>query len=575
VQSKDEKKKLKHHVVVMSVTIFADLLSDPSKFINDLKGVIKGVIVTNVTHGLPPQRGFSPDSRIPNERSGLNTTYAWNDKGKSSLFYEYPFPIWGLTNEESVGVINKAKDNQKGNYNTWPRWSATLNVFMQATHDSKTCLRRSQCQPVGGQSVWSSVEEIKEDKDTILVIASMDTISFFQDYALGADSDISGTVALMGAYQYLRLTRASDLQKYSKNVIFAWFDGETFGYVGSSRFARDISSFSCEKTAKSGGCESPAGYSNLDFKNIDFSKIESIIELKQVGLTKNGGSSLFIHQHEDASKTSLLVEAALQAGADTENLELKLSTSTKGLPPSSSMSFIKQDKKMAAKTIVITDHNTEYNNAHYHGIFDRTVDSQLVCEASTMLTKLIWDQVGMPPNSNVKANCTIVSELLECMLVNGSCSTMRGIFKEGFSSVPTHYSSVYSENRRNTWNFFLYEWLFRLGAINHKDMSCDKKHSCPALMECSESGHCIGSLVRWHKAMSTGLYEKATGYYTIVDDSKEIWTEATWSLSLTFFKQNNPNINIGFLVLGIIEVVVAIGVIYVVKQRVVPHFKTV
>ena len=42
--------------------------------------------------------------------------------------------------------------------NTYPRYGVEFLSHMQAGQDSSNCLRRGECLPVGGLSVWSRIQ---------------------------------------------------------------------------------------------------------------------------------------------------------------------------------------------------------------------------------------------------------------------------------------------------------------------------------------------------------------------------------------------------------------------------------
>lgn len=81
--------------------------------------------------------------------------------------------------------------------------------------------------------------------------------------------------------------------EFKKQIVFAFFDAESWGYLGSSRFVRDISGgFSCEEYSEDGtACISPA-YPSLQFLNIPFANVSAILEMKQVGKLQSDGCTL-------------------------------------------------------------------------------------------------------------------------------------------------------------------------------------------------------------------------------------------------------------------------------------------
>ncbi|KAG8072309.1 hypothetical protein GUJ93_ZPchr0006g42388 [Zizania palustris] len=92
-------------------------------------------------------------------------------------------------------------------------------------------------------SVWASLPPISNStsnhqKPIIMVTASQDSASFFRDRSLGADSPISGLIALLTAVD--ALSHIHDLSNLKKQLVFAVFNGESWGYLGSRKFLQEL-----------------------------------------------------------------------------------------------------------------------------------------------------------------------------------------------------------------------------------------------------------------------------------------------------------------------------------------------
>ncbi|XP_057244305.1 nicastrin-like [Malurus melanocephalus] len=77
-----------------------------------------------------------------------------------------------------------------------------------------------------------------EDDNETEVIKQMDSHSFFWNVAPGAEGAVSGAVAALAAAQALH--GAPGVEKLPRNVLFVFFQGETFDYIGSSRMVFDM-----------------------------------------------------------------------------------------------------------------------------------------------------------------------------------------------------------------------------------------------------------------------------------------------------------------------------------------------
>jgi nicastrin len=291
------------------------------------------------------------------------------------------------------------------------KYAAHLTSFMYAATNTPTCLRRGFCAPIGGQSVWSVVPPASglssptEASEIVMSVASMDSASLFIQRATGAESDMSGLIANLAALNAIA-NAGIPAANFSRKIIFAFFDAEAWGYGGSQRFLADIANFTCRQFSNDSkvACDRPY-YPSLQFQKLDLNKIDTIFEVKQVGLLQSGGSSaLFVHQQQHNFST-VAVQTVLAASQSVVNISVAAaSSSTPGLPPSSSQSYLKYG--LQSKIAVITDHSDQYINkcvaildfisypsAHtcrrfYQSRFDNNgnVDTAQICKSAQVLT---------------------------------------------------------------------------------------------------------------------------------------------------------------------------------------------
>ena len=199
----------------------------------------------------------------------------------------------------------------------YPKWAIRMTSWMYTrnTKDVETCLRRQSCAPLGGRNIWATLNSIDSSSSEHLIIAaaSYDSNAFFHDLALGSDSDISGAVALMGAIQSLA-TVNRDLWK--KQPVFVLFTGESYGFIGSKAFVKDISNFTCEEPSGS-SCVDPYRL-DTSFTKLHLDMVDSYLELNQVG-------------HFDASEDVKLYSHKEASAGDTTEIQNALRTATNGV----------------------------------------------------------------------------------------------------------------------------------------------------------------------------------------------------------------------------------------------------
>ncbi|XP_062079985.1 uncharacterized protein LOC133784720 [Humulus lupulus] len=143
-------------------------------------------------------------------------------QGSGILWNKYDFPVF-LLSESSTKTIQEVFEEILKRQRSYTTVVAEFDLVMQTvkagTRDSESCLKEETCLPLGGYIVWSSLPPLNisssdQGKPIILTVASMDSASFFRDKSLGADSPISGMIALLAAVDALsHLEAFHDLNK--------------------------------------------------------------------------------------------------------------------------------------------------------------------------------------------------------------------------------------------------------------------------------------------------------------------------------------------------------------------------
>ena len=133
--------------------------------------------------------------------------------------------------------------------------------------DSPRCLEKGNCVPVGGHSVWSrslksdqssrssksdqssrssksdqSSLSSKSDQSITIVATSLDGIGEFY----GDASDALGAGVTLAVTLSVAETLANITSQFpDSELVFAFFQGEWWGRVGSRAFLRDVKHFAC------------------------------------------------------------------------------------------------------------------------------------------------------------------------------------------------------------------------------------------------------------------------------------------------------------------------------------------
>jgi len=362
---------------------------------------------------------------------------------------------------------------------------------MLASTDVETCLARKTCDPIGGHSIWGSFSksiEPKDGKKIIIVNSQLDGNSLFHDNTIGSNSQIGGVVANLAIMD--ALSRANITQYPTPNhLIFMFFNGESYGYGGSQRFVKDISTtFECKNNkspennncSKYASCFNPYMYFD-EFKNITIDNIKGIIELNQLtcsGCEDRSNPTYYMHVDDETDPETLkltnLISKVYNNSAQVKSNHIPDTYAIKpawegigknlGLPPASAQSFLKKKK---IPTVVISDFQTEFTNKHYHSSFDvddeTTEYNNTVCRTADIIAKSLWlyaqnkEDVDTDLIQSVNVDCDYVNNLMQCLTNDISCPLAHTLLTSNNSTLKindnikqySHYSGVFNKYSLN------------------------------------------------------------------------------------------------------------------------------
>jgi nicastrin len=498
------------------------------------------------------------------------------------------FPVFAINETDGEDLLNKAKENKR--LNSWPKWAVEFKAFMWGSVNSATCLRRGYCEPVGGQSVWGTFEEgLDDQREIVLVMAQLDANSIFQDLAIGAEAASSGVTTLLTAIQALASQRKKEVQlnipyappaPTKRQLVFGFWTGEDFGYIGSRSFVQDLVNFKCNSpvTGDQGRvrCSNPWA-SDYAFKNISFSRIYAMIDLQQLGQIEGG--TVYVHRAPTSKNTDVLM-ATLNASASGLRVSVEPAFQpTFELPPSSLQSFLLANDSLPA--IMLSDFKSNYRNPYFGSRWDNwdNVRAESICTAAGLVARALYTMLyDANPPPELQANCDLVSELLDCFVRNNSCGMKRGLLGVVEApNPPTNYVGLYRSDRAAyNLNVLLVNqvlnWLTSPQYYMPQDLTvnCTSASQCPPgqNMACI-GGTCRNSSVFLHDAAPMGSFKWDTnwGGWTYSNQlylsryQQPLWTEPTWDVpSLRVFRKEQFLIEALSLALGVTELVVAFGV---------------
>uniref|UniRef100_A0A803VG20 Nicastrin n=1 Tax=Ficedula albicollis TaxID=59894 RepID=A0A803VG20_FICAL len=429
-----------------------------------------------------PSQGFSPGLKCPNDGFGLYSEqhgpeYAhcngsiWNPWGSGVSYEDFPFPIFLLQDANETEVIKECfrAHNVPAAAGAAPRFplcAMQLQSHMHAAASTVTCMRRSSlqstfsinpeivCDPLLDYNVWSSLKpinasgKVEPEQRLILAATRVDSHSFFWNVAPGAEAAVGSFVSLLAAAQALQA--APGALQLPRNVLFVFFQGETFDYIGSSRLVFDMEQ---EKFP-------------LRLENIG-----AFLELGQVSLRND--SVLWMHT-DPISRQNQSVDSQVQnlldvllSSSSGSNVSLQEPENSQPLPPSSFQRFLRSRN---IPGVVLSDHRTAFHNRYFQSIYDTaenirmsypegltpeerlefvTDTAKALAEVSTLLARALFSLAGGTGSTeSIKADPKTVTRLLYGFLLNSNNSWFQSLIKPDQKGIlgpfPQHYVALFS-----------------------------------------------------------------------------------------------------------------------------------
>nr|XP_020740691.1 nicastrin isoform X2 [Odocoileus virginianus texanus] len=292
------------------------------------------------------------------------------------------------------------------------------------------------CDPLSDYNVWSMLKPINvsgtlEPGDRVVVAATrLDSRSFFWNVAPGAESAVASFVTQLAAAEALQ--KAPDVTTLPRNVMFVFFQGEIFDYIGSSRMVYDME--------------------NGKFP-VQLENIEAFVELGQVALRNS--LELWMHTDPMSQKNETVlnqVEALLstleKSGAAVPAVVLRRLNQSQPLPPSSLQRFLRARN---ISGVVLADHSASFHNLYYQSVYDTaeninvtypegqspeedlnfvTDTAKALADVATVLARALYQLAGGTSFSDtIEADPHTVTRLLYGFLVRANNSWFQSILR--------------------------------------------------------------------------------------------------------------------------------------------------
>jgi len=436
---------------------------------------------------------------------GLPTAYVYDNSTAQYL---------KIVATEQANTLASVNDSNAAIY---PSVVSEFNYYMGPGNNgdeiltSKSCLEwknndgkwSPKCLPLGGNSVWAVAgspisgvpggEENENNKrPTILLATSIDSTSMFHEISPGANTAASNILALLLAAELIGSSIQDDvLDGFYGRIAFAFFQGESYGFIGSRLFLKDVvQGFACE-----GGDEGVASVykrredetttraclnplrADLSFQNLG--GIRGMIAADQVG--NLGGEKSFYVQggknsvaNGDGSFEGFLAEVMLELSsgenqndgnnnddggysAQASSVAANDEDNIYPLPPTPLSSLV-QLSGGATGGVVLTGYNDAFvAKSLYHSHLDSTkhgmqsIDKDAIAAAATILARTAVAGAYQDENEGVDA-ATAAAYALE-LLPNPATSSSEPfetlftcLFEDGNCDAFLKYASVERAN---------------------------------------------------------------------------------------------------------------------------------
>ncbi|XP_043915467.1 nicastrin isoform X1 [Protopterus annectens] len=601
------------YMVLMEAVLFT------REIMQKLKGTSRVSGVAVMIPPSSPQFGFSPDKKCPNDGFGVYSNnygpeYAhcnqtvWNPLGSGMSYEEFDFPIFLLEDQNETHVIRQCYWDHNvpvnGSSPAYPLCSMQLFSHMHAVTNSVTCMRRSSiqstfsinpevvCDALSDYNVWSVLKPVntsgaaEPDERVIIAAARLDSRSFFWDNAPGAQGTITGLVTLLSVAEALQ--KLNDSQTLPKNILFAFFNGETFDYIGSSRMVYNMEQ----------------GKFFFKLQNID-----AFVEISQVAVQDEG--YLWIHtdpvsrQNDTIDEQVREVVGMLKNGTMGTTVTVDEPGNSQPLPPSSFQRFLRSRK---IPGVVVADHKSAFANKYYQSVYDTkenlnlsypaemtpdealnylTETAKSVSEVATVVARGLYMLAGGKGNvSSVKAEESTVSRLLYGFLVQPNNTWFRSVMTDDSvrlldDSFKNRYIGVSLSSASQSSTPVFYRILSNLTGtiVNMTQEQCkDPKKAPEAKPELydylwmqgsptenstTRSPFCVQTLARLSKAISPAFDLKQWG-----STEYSTWTESRWKeIRGRIFLVASKELEIITLVVGIVILLLSLVVTYFVNAN--------
>ncbi|XGW21160.1 hypothetical protein V3C99_004256 [Haemonchus contortus] len=577
---------------------------------------LAGIITYDVS-SINGSKPLSHDSECPNSESGFSkgcTFNVWNREGailpEGLRNIDWNMQILYIHNQTYIDTIRKCYELFNVPYNdsssvTFPFCAASFGIFSKGAGSSEICMRRNglwpeylsfftsgfstQCGPLKGMNIMVHIPP-KVHNDTtdsqpatryLMLTARMDGFGLIPEISPGEISVVTSVIALLAVIQIIgenfALFEEAALAS-NRHLLIAFFDGEAFDYIGSSRVAYDMMNGVFPRVARNN--------LNERLETIFLSQLDGIIEVQQLG----SGDGQRLYAHSDGSQVVngqvLGLLTSMQAGVTAAGGILVSPTKYSEMPPSSWNSFAKINSSIPG--LVLAPYHIEYKYLRFNSMLDRAqwdptqrsaAISEIVMAASALL-RAAADHVVLDADakSKLQIDGDFVSMLINCFIDSPdwfSCDYLDRITgkrhgdQDAYNGKST-YVKVGEKERLRFHVQTLTMYLTGTTAHNHSEEK--------GVRACRQSGrgqnvytynlltdietnisHCYRTPVHFYVALSPAFLIED---YDYSNSTYSTWTEATYNIAdLQLFLIQDQSFDYVMIAIGIFFLVLSFMVV--------------
>lgn len=450
---------------------------------------LQGILILNSTNYMQNADSndshiYSPEAQSPN---GYNTpsaninddNYQWNANGQGILQNDYfGLPMVYVVDSDvsdslrQQSMSQQEKDDIRADFNFYMGPEEINSIECLAWKDVSNNEWSPKCLPLGGASVWAmggstpNANNDNSNKNVIIVSASMDSTSLFHDIVPAANTAASNILTVLLASKLVgENLNSGTLDNLSKKIVFALFQGESYGFMGSRSFFNDvIGEFSCNsapvrsvyKNNKSEyACLNPLRH-DLTFKEIG--EISGMISVDQLAHSATD-NILYVHANQNNDNYGKFLYNVLKSSS-TDSFTVAAASNEQGqngysFPPSP-MTSLQSITGQAVGGVVLTGYDYAFSNqvpyhSHVDSAYIHEPNYESIASAATLVARAAVAAAYDNGNYNYNQASAYASnlipeldaedadflELADCFFYNGQCKLLQ------------KYASVELSNQRS------------------------------------------------------------------------------------------------------------------------------